>query len=153
MLLIASLLVLASIVLAIVVLAATLPEILEMAKELSRQTLAEQGYQVTEEQLDLAIQAVKTSMIAGLIFAALIEGIMALGGFLFSLKGKWGMFCIIVGILSVVVEIFGFTNLGEGTTPANVVSKIISFLIAGLFCLASIMHYRENKALRDEATI
>lgn len=153
LLLVATFLMLASVVVAIVTVIAVLPQTLEAAKEVARQEAAAQGVSVSEEVLDLAMSVAKTAVIASLVFVVIISGLEILGGFLFSLKGKWGIFCIVVGVLGVLGGIGNLMSITATTQAANIISDVISFLVSGLFCVASIMHYIENKKAKEEATI
>ena len=153
LLLVATFLMLASVVVAIVTVIAVLPQTMEAAKEIARQEAAAQGVSVSEEVLDLAMSVAKTAVIASLVFVVIISGLEILGGFLFSLKGKWGIFCIVVGVLGVLGGIGNLMSITATTQAANIISDVISFLVSGLFCVASIMHYIENKKAKEEATI
>lgn len=153
LLLVATFLMLASVVFAVVTVIAVLPQTMEAAKEIARQEAAAQGYSVSEEVLDLAMSVAKTAVIASLVFVVIISGLEILGGFLFSLKGKWGIFCIVVGVLGVLGGIGNLMGITATTQAANIISDVISFLVSGLFCVASIMHYIENKKAKEEATI
>ncbi|MBR4275251.1 MAG: hypothetical protein IKQ34_04500 [Bacilli bacterium] len=153
LLLIATFLMLASVVVSIITVIVVLPQTMEAAKEIARQEAAAQGYSVTEEVLDLAMSVAKTAVIVSLVFVIIIAGLEILGGFLFSLKGKWGIFCIVVGVLGVLGGIGNLMGITATTQPATIISDVISFLVSGLFCVASIMHYIENKKAKEEQTI
>ena len=153
LLLVATFLMLASVVFAIVTVIAVLPQTLEAAKEVARQEAAAQGVSVSEEVLDLAMSVAKTAVIASLVFVVIISGLEILGGFLFSLKGKWGIFCIVIGVLGVLGGIGNLMSITATTQAATIISDVISFLVSGLFCVASIMHYIENKKAKEEQTI
>lgn len=116
--------------------------------------MEEAGGKFDEATIELALEITKTGLIVGLVFAVIICGLEILGGFLFSLKGRWGVFCIVVGVLGVLFGIFDLTDLGNGqNTVGTILSTIFSFAVTVAFCLASIMHYIENKKLREEETI
>ena len=153
LLLVATFLMLASVVVAIVTVIAVLPQTMEAAKEIARQEAAAQGVSVSEEVLDLAMNVAKTAVVVSLVFVVIISGLEILGGFLFSLKGKWGIFCIVIGVLGVLGGIGNLMSITATTQAANIISDVISFLVSGLFCVASIMHYIENKKAKEEATI
>ncbi len=153
LLLVATFLMLASVVFAIVTVIAVLPQTMEAAKEIARQEAAAQGVSVSEEVLEMAMNIAKTAAIVSLVFVAIISGLEILGGFLFALKGKWGIFCIVVGVLGVLGGIGNLMGITATTQPASIISDVISFLVSGLFCVASIMHYIENKKAKEEQTI
>ena len=77
----------------------------------------------------------------------------AIGGFLFSLKGKWGMFCVVVSIIIVVINSINLLGIfGGGKDALTIVANIIDAIIAILFCVACIKHRKENQALALEET-
>ena len=153
LLLVATFLMLASVVVSIITVIVVLPQTMEAAKEIARQEAAAQGVTVSEEVLEMAMNIAKSAVIVSLVFVILIAGLEILGGFLFSLKGKWGIFCIVVGVLGVLGGIGNLMGITASTQAATIISDVISFLVSGLFCVASIMHYIENKKAKEEATI
>ena len=153
LLLIATFLMLASVVVSIITVIVVLPQTMEAAKEIARQEAAAQGVTVSEEVLEMAMNIAKSAVIVSLVFVIIIAGLEILGGFLFSLKGKWGIFCIVVGVLGVLGGIGNLMGITASTQAASIISDVISFLVSGLFCVASIMHYIENKKAKEEQTI
>ena len=153
LLLVATVLMLVSVVVSIITVIVVLPQTMEAAKEVARQEAAAQGYSVSEEMLEMAMGVAKSAVIVSLVFVVIIAGLEILGGFLFALKGKWGIFCIVVGVLGVLGGIGNLMGITASTQPATIISDVISFLVSGLFCVASIMHYIENKKAKEEATI
>ncbi len=153
LLLIATFLMLASVVVSIITVIVVLPQTMEAAKEIARQEAAAQGVSVSEEVLEMAMNIAKSAVIVSLVFVIIIAGLEILGGFLFSLKGKWGIFCIVVGVLGVLGGIGNLMGITASTQAASIISDVISFLVSGLFCVASIMHYIENKKAKEEQTI
>ena len=153
LLLIATFLMLASVVVSIITVIVVLPQTMEAAKEIARQEAAAQGVSVSEEVLEMAMNIAKSAVIVSLVFVIIIAGLEILGGFLFSLKGKWGIFCIVVGVLGVLGGIGNLMGITATTQAATIISDVISFLVSGLFCVASIMHYIENKKAKEEQTI
>ena len=119
-LLIATFLMLASIVVSIVAIIVSLPTMMEMARSIM---MEEAGDKLDEASIELALQITKTTIIVGLVFAVIIGGLEVLGGFLFSLKGRWGVFCIVVGVLGVFFEIFDLTDLGNGQNTVGTIEK------------------------------
>ena len=153
LLLIATFLMLASVVVSIITVIVVFPQTMEAAKEIARQEAAAQGVSVSEEVLEMAMNIAKSAVIVSLVFVIIIAGLEILGGFLFSLKGKWGIFCIVVGVLGVLGGIGNLMGITASTQAASIISDVISFLVSGLFCVASIMHYIENKKAKEEQTI
>ena len=116
------------------------------AKEAAMQELVAQGYSesVAEAAVDVAIG----SLVAGYIFGLTFNAFEAIGGFLFSLKGKWGMFCIVASIIAMV---FGFirviTNSTNGSDGLTIALNFVDLVLAILFCIASFKHRKENQEL------
>ena len=153
LLLIATFLMMASAIISIVTVIVGLPAVMEAAKEIAREEAAAMGTSISEEYLDIAMNAAKTMAITILVFVLAIAALEIVGGFLFSLKGKWGVFCIVVGVLGVLGGLGNLFSINAKTEPGTVVSYITSFLISAVFLTASIAHYVENKKLREEETI
>lgn len=153
LLLIATFLMLASVVVSIITVIVVLPQTMDAAKEIARQEAAAQGVTVSEEVLEMAMNIAKSAVIVSLVFVIIIAGLEILGGFLFSLKGKWGIFCIVVGVFGVLGGIGNLMGITASTQAATIISDVISFLVSGLFCVASIMHYIENKKAKEEQAI
>ncbi len=153
MLLVASALFLVLVIVNIVRSIIIMPVSMEQSRSITEEIFASANYPYTEEDVEMTVQAAKVGFIVGLVFVSAIECLVSLGGFLFSRKGKWGMFCIIVGVIGVLIESFGFKSLNKESEILTVVLTIIDFLVVLAFCVSSIMHYRENKKAKEEQTI
>ena len=110
-----------------------------VAREQAMETLLNQG--VSESVAEAAVETAISSLVAGYIIGLTFNAFEAIGGFLFSLKGKWGMFCIVASIIALV---FGFIR---------VITTWPLVVLAILFCIASFKHRKENKelALQEQA--
>ncbi|MBO6286495.1 MAG: hypothetical protein J6O18_09340 [Bacilli bacterium] len=113
-------------------------------QEAARQAAADQG--LTQQEIDLAVSVAVGAVIGGLVAGCIFDVFKIIGGFLFSLKGRWGVFCIVVAILgaigSVVSLINGITNkAGAGTIVTNVISIAIDVLLI----VACFKHRAENR--------
>ena len=102
-----------------------------------------------ETMIELVVSTTKSSVIAGLSFSLVFTGLIALGGFLFSLKGKWGMFCIVVGIISLIGGVFTVINAvsTNGTEPLTIALNIISLCLTLVYVFACFKHRSENLEL------
>ena len=143
LLLVATALMLVSVVVAIVTVMVVLPETMEAAKEVARQEAAAQGVTVSEEVLEMAINIAKSAVIVSLVFVVIISGLEILGGFLFALKGKWGIFCIVIGVLGVLGGIGNLMSITASTQPATIISDVISFL-SFLCCIYHALHRKQE---------
>ena len=125
----------------IVATAVGLPAVLEEAKAAA----IAQG--VTPEEANLAATIAVGIVVVVLVFSSLIDIFKIIGGFLFSLKGRWGVFCIVVAILSILSGVWGLvnniTNKAGGLTIAF---TAIGLAVSVLFCVACFKHLQENKA-------
>ena len=123
-----------------------------VAREQAMETLLNQG--VSESVAEAAVETAISSLVAGYIIGLTFNAFEAIGGFLFSLKGKWGMFCIVASIIALV---FGFirviTNSTNGSDGLTIALNFVDLILAILFCIASFKHRKENKelALQEQA--
>ena len=107
-----------------------------------------------EAAIVLAIGLAQGAIIAGLVIGSIFDVLEIIGGLLFSLKGKWGMFCIVASIIALV---FGFirviTNSTNGSDGLTIALNFVDLILAILFCIASFKHRKENKelALQEQA--
>lgn len=68
------------------------------------------------------------------------------GGFLFALKGKWGIFCIIVALLAFASNLTNLIYfLNNAAEVGNIVIAVLDLVASGVLALACIMHRNENK--------
>ena len=111
---------------------------------LVREEAANQG--LTDEALiAIAIGTAKAMLVVSLIIGSLFEILQIIGGFKFSLQGKWGMFCIVVSVLGVIFGVIGLVNdFQNKASVGTIVSSVISLALSGLLCLACFKHRQEN---------
>lgn len=98
------------------------------------------------DQIELLVAAAIGSIVAGLVAGSIIEILRIIGGFLFSLKGRWGVFCIVMAIISGAFSVYTLisaitTKSGAGT----IVIAAIDLVICVLLIVACFKHYAENK--------
>lgn len=122
---------------------------LPTATEAAVNELLRQGY---EEELARA--AVSTAMGITTTLMVLVwtfKVFQCIGGFFFSLKGKWGKFCIVASIIVLVCSVIVvFNNIGQHADGLTIALNIVDVVLAGLFCVACCMHSKENKQLALE---
>ena len=109
-----SIIIVISIVVSLVSLMVQLPAAREVAEaEVARQGLPEATAQAV---VDMAVSTV----VAGVVLGVTFKVFEAIGGFLFSLKGKWGMFCVVVSIIIVVINSINLLGIFGGGKDAHI---------------------------------
>jgi hypothetical protein len=106
-------------------------------------TLKDTAYQAaidsgaTAEEATLAVSLAIGLAIGALVFASIFEVFKIIGGFMFSLKGRWGIFCIVVAIISAVSTLFTLIN-GASKNPnvGSIVTNVITLAIDVLLVVA-----------------
>ena len=124
----------------IIVLATGMPTISATA----RQAAIDQG--IPQQEIDLVVSIAVGTAIGTFVFASILDILKIIGGFLFSLKGKWGIFCIVMAILGAIGSTYSLINgivakSGAGTIVTNVIGLIIDILLI----VACFKHRAENK--------
>lgn len=91
--------------------------------------------------IELAMNIARGALIAGVVVSLLLTALVTVGGLKFSMQGKWGTFCVIIGILSAVSAVISLVNFfRQGVyTPLNIVTTSFSIAINVLFFISSIM--------------
>ena len=146
LILIIAIIMLVSIVISIVNLIVQLPA----AREAAMQEAMAAGY--SESVAEVAVDAVIGGVVAGFVLGLTFNAFEVIGGFLFSLKGKWGMFCVVIAAISLgFCTIRVFTNIGNGSDALTIILNIVDVILAAIFLVASIMHRKENKELALQA--
>ena len=99
-----------------------------------------------EAAIVLAIGLAQGAIIAGLVIGSIFDVLKIIGGLLFSLKGKWGMFCIVVSILGVIGSGYSlYSYIQNKAGVGTIVIAVVSLLLSLLYCVACFMHRKENK--------
>ena len=99
----------------------------------------------SEEVLAVAGAVAKGIAIGGLVFALSFSILIAIGGYMYSLKGKWGVFCLVVAILKIIgVAITLVTMIGKSMEPMTLVTNILDIVISGLFVVSVFMLRRKD---------
>ena len=111
------------------------------ALEAARQAALQQDPSLNQEGLDVVVMAARIGIIAGIVISLLITALVTTGGLKFSLQGKWGTFCIVIGVLDVIGAAFTLINMfrNGSFTVASVVSDVLSIVTGVLFFVSSIM--------------
>ena len=118
----------------------TLPDTLANAKQAAIDSGATAG------EAELAASIALGAFIAALVFASAFDVLKIIGGFMFSLKGRWGIFCIIVSIMSAVGGFWNLINDITNKSPiANIIVAIAGLAINVVLVIACFKHYAENK--------
>lgn len=138
--LIATIVSLVLLVSSIVMTAIGIPSVLELAK----QTAIDSG--VTAEEAELIAGIAVGAVIVALVFSSIFDILKIIGGFMFSLKGRWGIFCIVVSIISVATGIWSLiSNITNHVAVGSIVVSSIGLAISVLLCVACFKHRAELK--------
>ena len=91
----------------------------------------------TAEEATVIVSLALGLAIGVLVFASIFEVFKIIGGFMFSIKGRWGIFCIVVAIISAVSALFSLIN-GATKNPsvAGIVTNAITLAIDVLLVVA-----------------
>lgn len=142
LILIASIASLVLLIVSITLTAIGIPAVAAAAKEAAAGEAA-----ADQAAIELAVSIAVGAVVVAIVFASIFDILKIIGGFLFSLKGKWGVFCIVVSILGAVGSFWTMiSNIsGKALNVGSLVVDIISLLVGILLVVACIMHYKENK--------
>ena len=107
---------------------------------------AAQQQGATGQDAEFAASLAVTVIIVALVFASAFDVLKIVGGFLFSLKGRWGVFCIVVSILSLVFGIWSLiSNITNKAGVGTIVTGSISLAVSVLLVIACFKHRAENQ--------
>ena len=90
--------------LSILALVLSLGPVEQAARQAAQQSTTDQA--AIEFTVNTAIAVVITAF----VFGSALSVLQIIGGFLFSLKGRWGIFCIIMAILNLVSGVFSLIS-------------------------------------------
>ena len=97
-----------------------------------------------EAAIQLAINIAIGAVIAAVVISSIFSILQIIGGFLFSLKGKWGVFCIVVAILGLAAAIFDLVNDITKKSGAMAISvSSITIAVNALMVVACFKHKQE----------
>ena len=129
---------LVTLVASIIVTVIGLPVALEVAKQAA---IAEGG---AEAEVSLAVAIALGVAVAVLIIASLFSILEIIGGFMFSLKGRWGIFCIVIGIITTASSVYSvFNGFVSNAGVVSIVTSFVSLAVSFLFVVACFKHYAE----------
>lgn len=125
-------------VIALVVLIVGVPA----TRELVKQAAIEGGF---SEEEAAAIGLIATiTLIVAFVITSIFDILKIIGGFLFSLKGKWGLFCIVVSILGAIGAVFSlFANIRNKGAVGSIVVDVITLAVDVLLVVACFKHKAE----------
>lgn len=102
---------------------------------------------MTQADAELIATIAVGGVVAAVVASSVLDVFRIIGGFFFSLKGRWGIFCIVVSIISVALGLWSLiSNIVNKAPVGNIVVDGISLAVAALFCVACFKHRAENKA-------
>ena len=100
----------------------------------------------TAEEANLAASIAIGVVIAAFVFASIFDILKIIGGFMFSLRGRWGIFCIVVSIISLALGVWSLaSNVSNKVGIATIISSSMGLAISLLLCIACFMHRAEIK--------
>ena len=101
------------------------------------------------EAAQLVVNATASSVVTGAVIGAILAAFEIVGGFLFSLKGKWGTFCIVISILGIIGQGISLSSnlTTEGVLPLTIVINFVELAIYIVYCIACFKHRSENLEL------
>ena len=111
--------------------------------EAARQAAIDAGATADEAKV---IAAVAIGSIIGVFVASsILDVLKIIGGFMFSLKGRWGIFCIIVSILGAIGAVVGLiTDIRNKAGVSSIVIDSLTLAVDALLVFACIKHKMEN---------
>ena len=125
-------------VFSIVSTAIAMPTVMAAAKQ------AAEAEGAGEEAVKLAVNIAMGAVIAAVVISSIFSILQIIGGFLFSLKGKWGVFCIVVAILGLAAAIFDLVNDITKKSGAMAISvSSITIAVNALMVVACFKHKQE----------
>lgn len=125
-------------VFSIVSTAIAMPTVMAAAKQ------AAEAEGAGEEAVKLAVNIAMGAVIAAVVISSIFSVLQIIGGFLFSLKGKWGVFCIVVAILGLAAAIFDLVNDISKKSGAMAISvSSITIAVNALMVVACFKHKQE----------
>ncbi|MCR5491909.1 MAG: hypothetical protein K6F32_07260 [Bacilli bacterium] len=108
----------------------------------AEQAAAEQG--LSGDQVTLAVNIAIITTIVVFVIANILNVLEIVGGFLFALKGKWGLFCIVMAILSLIGTGFNFfSGFGSGVALNTMILNGLELALGILFLVACFKHRAE----------
>ena len=117
------------------------PAIADAAKKAA----VDQG--LTPSEADLAATVAVGAIYAALVVGAIFDVFRIVGGFLFSLKGRWGIFCIVVSIISIASGVWSLvSDFTNHAAVSSIIINVVGLLVAVLYCIACFKHRAENNA-------
>ena len=115
------------------------------AEQAARNEAIKQG--LSGADLDLAVSLAIGIIVAGFVVSSILDVLTIVGGFLFSLKGRWGIFCIIMAIISGAGNIFELVNaISKQAGAFSIVTSSIMVVLSVLMVVACFKHRAENRA-------
>ena len=102
---------------------------------------------LSEPDLSVAVGLVVGGVIAAFAVSSILEVLQIIGGFLFSLKGRWGIFCIVMAILSGVSNVWELISaISSKAAVLSIVTASIGLVLSVLMIIACFKHRAENRA-------
>lgn len=115
------------------------------AEQAARDEAIKQG--LSGNDLEIAVSLAIGIIVSGFVVSSILDVLTIVGGFLFSLKGRWGVFCIVMAIISGAGNIFELTNaISKQGGAFSIVTSSIMVVLSVLMVIACFKHRAENRA-------
>ena len=136
--LIATIISLALLVTSIIAAVMSIPGAMDAAK----QAALDEG--LSADEANVVAAAALGAVIVALVFASIFDVLKVIGGFMFSLKGRWSIFCIIVSIISLAMGVWSLiSNITNKVGVMSIVTDSLSVAISLLLVVACFKHRAE----------
>lgn len=113
------------------------------ARELARQAAVDGG--ATADEAGIIATIAVTTIIVAFVLSSVLDVLKIIGGFMFSLKGRWGIFCIIVSILGAVGAVVSLINdIRNHAGTLSIVTSGLTLAVDALLVVACFKHKIEN---------
>ena len=116
---------------------------------ITKQAAIDQG--IPEADIAMVVNIAIITIVVALVIASIFDILKIIGGFLFSLKGRWGIFCIVVAIISVVSTVIGLVNdIKNKAGGGEIAVNIMSIVVSAIYCFACFKHKAELTQQSEE---
>mgnify|MGYP006916284653 CR=1 FL=1 len=138
--LVATIISLALLIAGVITLALTVPVVSTSAKEAA----INEG--VSEADASAVALIAMVTVIVVFVIQSIFDILKIIGGFMFSLKGRWGIFCIIVSLIAFISAVAGLiTDINEHSGATSIILDSLTLAVDALLMVACFKHRQENK--------
>ena len=100
----------------------------------------------TPDEAQLIATVTVSAIITALVIGSIFDVLKIIGGFMFSLKGRWGVFCIVVSILSAAGSLWQLiSDITNKAGTGSIILAVVGLVVSLVLCVACFMHRKENQ--------